>query len=73
MLNELKLLVVANDSEGIYNFFDKLDLDEFASSLSTPELQEFKELISESKNILLDEQRKTQAILNKLKSSKNFL
>ncbi len=73
MLNELKLLVVANDSEGIYNFFDKLDLDEFASSLSTPELQEFKELISESKNILLNEQRKTQAILNKLKSSKNFL
>lgn len=73
MLNELKLLVVANDSERIYNFFDKLDLDEFASSLSTPELQEFKELISESKNILLDEQRKTQAILNKLKSSKNFL
>lgn len=73
MLNELKLLVVANDSEGIYNFFDKLDVDEFASSLSTPELQEFKELISESKNILLDEQRKTQAILNKLKSSKNFL
>lgn len=73
MLNELKLLVVANDSEGIYNFFDKLDLDEFASSLSTLELQEFKELISESKNILLNEQRKTQAILNKLKSSKNFL
>lgn len=73
MLNELKLLVVANDNEGIYNFFDKLDVDEFASSLSTLELQEFKELISESKNILLDEQRKTQAILNKLKSSKNFL
>lgn len=72
MLTQLKLLVVSDDASGIYEFFDKLDINDFIANLSNVEIEEFKELVSESKNILLKEQKNTHSILNKMKKSKEF-